>query len=191
MVLYGVRIFLFSWFRMSSSSYAPRFENVRKADAQMPSPVKFALWLQCTFLYGFHLFAVYLAGQAGEVNASVLFGTIIILAGTVIEGLADQQKQRSKAVAPDDFVQTWLFARWRHPNYMGEILVQVGLIVAGFGVAGIGWSGYMAVVLAPLYIILLMVAEAGRADGYMELRYGERPEFADYRTRSGSLLPRF
>ena len=74
--------------------------------------------------------------------------------------------------------------------HAAEILVQVGLIVAGVGAVSSGWLGYLAVVVAPLYIILLMIAECGRADRYMDLRYGDRADFREYVGRSGSILPR-
>ena len=190
MALYGLRLFLFTLFRVRSESYAPRVENVQKADAAMPSGVKIALLVQCSFLYCFHLFPIYIAGQGGVVTATVLAGVAIILAGTLIEGLADAQKQKAKALVPDSFVTDGLFSRWRHPNYVGEILVQIGLIVVGLGAIPGGWVNYVAVTVAPLYIILLMIAECGRADRYMDLRYGDRNAFKAYVLRSGCYLPK-
>jgi steroid 5-alpha reductase family enzyme len=190
MALYGMRLFLFTLFRVRSESYAPRVENAQKADAAMPFGIKIALLIQCSFLYCFHLFAIYIAGQVGYVTQTVLVGAALILAGTFIEGLADAQKQKAKARVADSFVSTGLFSRWRHPNYVGEILVQVGLIIVGLGAIPGGWANYVAVTVAPLYVILLMISECGRSDRYMELRYGEREEFKVYLARSGCYLPK-
>ncbi len=190
MIIYGVRLLLFTWFRVRSASYAQRVENIAKADAQLPVGVKFALWVQCSFLYCFHLFAVFMAGQNGEVNSGVVAGALIILLGTFIEGIADQQKQKAKASAPARFVATGFYSRWRHPNYGGEILVQAGLICAGISVVSGGWVDYAAVIIAPLYVILLMISECGRSDKYMELRYGADPDFRDYASRSGCYVPK-
>ena len=190
MVIYGMRLFLFTLFRVRSDSYAPRVENIEKADAAMPIGVKMALLVQCSFLYCFHLFAIYVAGQGGVVTRTILVGVAVILAGTLIEGLADAQKQKAKAMAPGDFVGNGLFSRWRHPNYVGEILVQVGLIVVGLGAIPGGWVNYVAVTVSPLYVILLMIAECGRADRYMDLRYGDRDSFKAYVARSGCYLPK-
>jgi steroid 5-alpha reductase family enzyme len=191
MALYGLRLLLFTASRMNSPSYAPRVKNVQKADAHMPVAIKVALWVQCSFLYTFHLFAVYIAGQVGWVSPTLLTGVALILIGTGIEGLADYQKQKAKALAPDNFVSTGLFSRWRHPNYAGEILVQIGLIVIGVGCLTGGWINYIAVTVAPLYIILLMLAECSRADQSMQEHYGQREDFRAYAARSGSVLPRF
>jgi steroid 5-alpha reductase family enzyme len=189
MTIYGLRLFFFTLLRVRSTSYAQRAANVRKADEQMPTPIKFAIWLQCSFLYCFHLFAIYLAGMPGVITTSVLAGAAVILAGILIEGFADFQKQRVKAVDRDAFVATGLYARWRHPNYGGEILVQVGLLIVGFGVAS-GWLNYVVVAVSPLYILLLMIAECGRSDKYMELRFGDQSAFREYAARSGCYLPK-
>lgn len=188
---YGLRLFWFTWSRMHSESYADRMTNVRQADTAMPTPVKAALWLQCTFLYAFHLLGLYFAAAQGALTPAGWVGAAIILMGIVIESVADAQKQAGKALRPDTFVTQGLYARWRHPNYMGEILVQIGILVAGVA-AVLPYSGsVVAVVLAPLYVLLLMVAECFRADNYMESRYGADLKFRDYRARSGSFFPQF
>jgi len=191
MAAYGARLLWFTWSRTHSDSYAARVENVRREDAKIPTAVKIALWVQCTFLYTFHLFAVYLVSQQGGLSAATLAGAVVILVGLVIEALADAQKQAGKALAPDTYVTNGLYARWRHPNYIGEILVQVGLIIAGVAAAAATWGALAAVTLSPLYIILLMYSECIRADGYMELRYGDQDAFKTYKQNSGSFLPRF
>ncbi len=188
--VYGLRLLLFTWRRTHSASYAPRVARVRQEDAKLPPPVKVALWLQCTFLYTFHTYGIYLAARQGTLGDSVLLGAVIIIAGVFIEGLADAQKQAAKQRAPDAFVTTGLFARWRHPNYIGEIVVQVGLIVAGVAAVVPTWDNLAAVIVAPLYIILLMISECLRADDHMEQRYGEQEAFRRYRERSGTFLPR-
>jgi steroid 5-alpha reductase family enzyme len=190
MFIYGLRLFLFCWFRVRSESYAVRVTIAADAEAKLPVAIKYALWLQCGFLYCFHLFGVYFAGEVAVLSSSVIIAAVAILTGTLIEGLADVQKQRAKAIAPDVYVTSGLFSRWRHPNYIGEILVQTGLLIAGIGAVTTGWGNYAAVIVAPLYVILLMISECGRSDAYMELRFGDRDDFQQYKKRSGSFLPR-
>jgi steroid 5-alpha reductase family enzyme len=189
-VIYGLRLFLFTLNRYRSESYQPRVENVQKEDAKLPFPIKIALWLQCSFLYVFHLFAIYMVASAAVLNSLLFSGIALILFGTFIEALGDSQKQAGKRKTPDTFVSNGILARWRHPNYTGEIIVQVGLIVAGFSAVSAGWANYAAFIIAPLYIILLMISEGGRADKYQLLRYGDDEGYKRYVARSGSLLPR-
>ncbi|MGI9291034.1 MAG: DUF1295 domain-containing protein [Gammaproteobacteria bacterium] len=189
MFAYGLRLLLFTWFRVQSESYRPRVENINKEDAKLPFPVKIALWVQCTFMYTFHLFAVYMVG-AGKVEGPLVFAAAgVIIIGLIIEAVADHQKQAAKREHPGSFVATGLFSRWRHPNYVGEIIVQIGLIMAGIAAVTVGWANYAAVVIAPLYVILLMIAECQRADKYLQLRYGEQDGFRKYFSQSGSMVP--
>jgi steroid 5-alpha reductase family enzyme len=187
---YGLRLLLFTWSRNRAESYASRMENVRKEDAKFPLPVKIALWLQCAFLYTFHLYGIIAAAQRGELSATVWAGVAIILLGLLTETLADAQKQAVKAVDSMAYASKGLYARWRHPNYTGEIIFQIGIIVVGLGAVAPVWGNLLAVTVAPLYIILLMIAECLRADDHMEQRYGDRDDFREYFGRSGSILPR-
>jgi steroid 5-alpha reductase family enzyme len=106
-------------------------------------------------------------------------------------GLADQQKQNAKHRAPTTFVASGIFARWRHPNYAGEIIVQMGLIIAGIAAVSAGWANYAAVTIAPVYVILLMIAECTRSDKYQMSRYGDDDAYKNYVARSGSIVPRW
>jgi steroid 5-alpha reductase family enzyme len=191
MFAYGVRLFWFTWNRVRSVSYQPRVENINREDKKLPFPVKVALWVQCTFMYTFHLFAVYVAASVLIIDVWIMIGALVILLGIVLESLADNTKQEAKEKASNALVTTGVFARWRHPNYTGEIVVQLGLIIVGVGAVASGGLNYAAVIIAPLYVILLMIAESGRVDRSQQLKYGDASEYKAYRAASGALLPRF
>lgn len=188
-IVYGVRLFVFSWTRTRSESYAGRVENLTKADLEMPTAAKLLLYVMVTWLMAFHLMAAWFVADAARLSPGVIAGGFLMLAGTVLEGIADRQKQISKQQAPDAYVATGLFSRWRHPNYLGEIGLQVGLMVAGLSVVT-GIIDALTVVIAPLYITILMISEAQRVDDYQAARYGDDPAWREYRERSGSLFPR-
>lgn len=186
---FGLRLFLFCLSRQRGESYAPKMQKIIATDRAMPLPVRIPLWLMPTLLYSFHLMAVYHAGLAGRLTPGVLLGGALMLAGLVIEGVADAQKQRVKRVAPARPVITGIYRRWRHPNYAGEILFQSGLIVAGITAAA-GLVPLLAAVLTPLYIVILMRAEAARLDREQQARYAADPGWQSWHAASGSLLPR-
>jgi steroid 5-alpha reductase family enzyme len=191
MVIYGVRLFSFAWYRYNSESYRPRLQNVLAADAKLPFPLKIIFLVQCTFLYTFHLFAIYLVGAGRIESPVVVLAAIIILIGIALEGFADKQKQNVKQDQPGEFAKMGLYARWRHPNYAGEIVVQTGLILAGITAVSTGWANYAAVVVAPLYVILLMISECITGDKRLEDRHGADLAFQQYKAQSGSVFPRF
>ena len=187
-IAYGLRLFVFTWQRMHSASYAPRVAHINERSDATPLFVKVLLWIQCTFLHTFHLMALYFVASRGELTFGVALGIAVMLAGTIIESVADAQKQAGKARDPKGLVTQGLFARWRHPNYAGEILLHVGLIIAGIAAVD-SWPQMMVVCVAPLYIIILMISEAQRVDRVHVEKYGEQPGYAEYRRRSGSLIP--
>lgn len=188
-VIYGLRLFIFSWARTRSESYGGRMKNIVQADIEMPTPAKIMLYVMVTWLMTFHLMAGAYVAEAAVLSPGVIAGGIVMLAGTLLEGVADWQKQQAKFLAPDAYIATGVFSRWRHPNYLGEIGLQVGLMIAGLSVVT-GVVDALIVVIAPLYIAILMVAESRRVDDYQITRYGSDPAWCDYRERSGSLFPR-
>ncbi|MDJ0929059.1 MAG: DUF1295 domain-containing protein [Gammaproteobacteria bacterium] len=194
--IYGLRLLWFTWTRSHSESYAPRVANIVKADEMMPVPARISLWVMCTMLLTYHLMAAAFAGAqvafAGAMPATpagVVIGAGVMLIGTIIEGVADWQKQRSKNIDRSKLATTGLYRRWRHPNYAGEILLQLGLIIAGLSVVST-LGDAIVVVIAPSYIVLLMIAEARRVDGTQELQYGAGEEYRVWRANSGSLVPK-
>lgn len=188
-VLYGLRLFWFTWARTRSRSYAPRVANVETVDREMPAAGKGILWFTCTWLMTFHLMALWLLALQPTLSAGIITAGIVMFAGTVLEGVADHQKQRSKEAAPEKFVAVGLFARWRHPNYLGEILFQLGLIIVAV-TSALTADDLVAGLISPLYIVILMMSEARRVDDYQITRYGSETAYVDYRARSGSLWPK-
>jgi steroid 5-alpha reductase family enzyme len=151
--------------------------------------VKAFVWVQSTSLMTFHAMTMVAVGSAGaDFEAASVVGVVLVAVGLTTEALADLQKQRAKAREPKAFVRSGLFARTRHPNYLGEILFQVGVAVTGLSVAT-QWYGRAAVVLGPFYIVALMASMVFRGERTKRARYGDDPAFAEYLRRSGALLP--
>jgi steroid 5-alpha reductase family enzyme len=190
LIIYGMRLLAFFWLRDRSRSYAPRVEAIVREDGNMPMAARLPLWFMVLWLMAFHLMSLWFVGESGRLSVGVMLGVALMLTGTLLEATADWQKQRSKSGAPTEFVTAGLFGRWRHPNFFGEVLLQVGLMVVGLSsVSAIGDG--VAAVVAPLYIVILMVSECRRVDAEQIVSYGEDPAYLTYRQRSGSLLPKF
>jgi len=188
-VLYGLRLFWFVWSRYRSEQYRDRRALQKQMHAQMPPPVRGILYVTVTTLMTFHVITPYLVARTEALNGVVVVGAAVMSLGLIIEGWADLQKQTAKRRDPARWVSTGLYSRVRHPNYAGEIVFQLGLIVAVFGVPDAAWYEYAAGIAAPLYIVILMLTQAGNGDRMQAARYGEEADYAQYRSRSGSLLP--
>jgi steroid 5-alpha reductase family enzyme len=73
------------------------------------------------------------SSATSHVGAFMVFGSLITLAGLIIEVLADKQLHDFKTKHPNaQICQVGLWQYSRHPNYVGEILVWVGFSVSMF-----------------------------------------------------------
>lgn len=187
-ILYGVRLFLFVLQRRRAASFAAAQRASSAAGNHVPTPLKVMLFVFVTTLQTFQAMPAYVVGTDGRTTNWVYAGAVVMAVGLVLESVADWQKQRAKAIDNTTFVRTGLWSRMRHPNYTGEIVFQVGLAAAAFGSVS-GWWQWLAVVVAPAYIVVLMVFAAGWGDDKLDKSYGDDPEYAAYRARSGSLVP--
>jgi steroid 5-alpha reductase family enzyme len=190
LIAYALRLGSFVVRRMRHPSYAGRAAGLRAAHTSVPLPIKILLWVQTTTLFTFHALATWtLASADASIGAPVLVGAVLLVLGIGIEATADAQKQRHKRSGEPGWVRTGLWSRSRHPNYLGEILVQVGVLVSALGVAEGVW-GVLAVVLAPTYIAILMLSATTGGEQAAAQRYGEDEGFAEHVARTGVLLPR-
>jgi steroid 5-alpha reductase family enzyme len=195
LMIYGLRLFAFVQGRYAQPGFAGRKAGLKVAHQQLPTPIKVLLYLQTTTLMAFHAMTTYNISVDAEesgtngVTGFVVAGAAILVFGLLLESFADAQKQRAKVADGSRWVDSGLFARTRHPNYLGEIVVQVGVIVAGLGSA----SGFLLLasgVIAPLYIIILMLSATTGGEISKSQKYGDDEAFQAYVERSGALLPR-
>jgi steroid 5-alpha reductase family enzyme len=194
LVLYGLRLLLFSLGRLRHPAFVDRRAGAAAAHTSLPVAVKVIVWLQTATLFTFQAMTTYALAR-GDVALTpvVATGAAVMMLGLVVEAVADRQKQRAKMERPQSWVSTGVYRRTRHPNYAAEILVQVGLVVCAVGAALAtgewGWA-FVGLVLSPTYIVLLMLSATTGAELAKQARYGADPAYRAYAARSGALLPR-
>ena len=109
-------------------------------------------------------------------------GGLFILLGTALEHFADTQ-MRSYKRNPErgPYIDTGLWRYSRHPNYLGEILVWVGVFIAGLeNFSLLNWAGLALIILLFTAISIPM----------MEKHLLEkRPAYARYRDTVRPLIP--
>ena len=135
--------------------------------------------------------AAILSAQRPAVGAIFATGVAMWVAGFVIEVLADRQKSRFRADAANEgrFINTGLWARSRHPNYFGEILLWAGIAVMAIPyLSGTQW----VVMLSPLFVYALLTRVSGiptLARRGQQL-WGDDPDYQAYLKNTPTLLPR-
>jgi steroid 5-alpha reductase family enzyme len=112
-------------------------------------------------------------------------GIAVMLAGAVIEALADHQKTQyqQRGGGKPDVLDTGLWGWSRHPNYFGDSMVWDGAWLAAAASAPGGWTFPAPVAMSYL---LIFATGAKRTEARMQ----ERPGYRDYQQRVAIFFPR-
>ena len=124
-----------------------------------------------------------------QIDAFALLGVALWAFGFGIEVAADEQKRRFRARPEnlDRFITTGVWARSRHPNYFGEILLWFGVAVAAFPSLS-GWS--MVTLVSPLFVWLFLTRVSGvpLLEAAADRRWAGNPEYEAYKASTPVLL---
>lgn len=187
-VAYGLRLFYFVYRRDRGASFAKRRIGSSAATAGIPLAARVGTWVPVGTLMTFEAMPAYFIARAGTVTATITIGVLVMGAGLLLETIADHQKQRAKDRDPEGFVDQGLYRHARHPNYLGEMIFQAGLLIAPLGTALV-WHERLAALLAPAYIIVLMYFAGRSGDRHQTERLAGDAGYAAYRARTGRFAP--
>lgn len=113
-------------------------------------------------------------------------GTLLFVAGFLLEVLADREVARFKADPANrgKLLVTGLHARIRHPNYLGEIILQWGI-----GLVALALTGNPLALAGSALMTGLIVRLSGVP--MLEAQLATRPGYAAWKARTGALWPRW
>eukprot|EP00227_Mantoniella_beaufortii_P004872 CAMPEP_0197614012 /NCGR_PEP_ID=MMETSP1326-20131121/59310_1 /TAXON_ID=1155430 /ORGANISM="Genus nov. species nov., Strain RCC2288" /LENGTH=404 /DNA_ID=CAMNT_0043182881 /DNA_START=511 /DNA_END=1726 /DNA_ORIENTATION=- len=197
-VFYGLRLGAFLYWRsVTWAEWGKRAQNAPEAKAKgIVSRV--AVIAACALLYAFMccpmLFHVQSANAIPAALRPVIAGGLAVQwLGAIIEAVADHQKSAFKfsAEGKSRWCDVGLYARCRHPNYLGEVMFWVGTFLAGIPAMLVtGWYSFVPSTLGLAFIVYLMTSQCKKQDEKQGGRYGEQAEYAAWVGRSGSLMPK-
>ena len=132
-----------------------------------------------------------LSAEQTAVGAIYVVGAVMWTTGFAIEVIADQQKSRfrSDPANAGRFINVGLWARSRHPNYFGEILLWAGIAVLAIPyLSGIQW----VVMLSPLFVYALLTRVSGIPTLVKrgQQLWGSDPAYQAYVNSTPLLVPR-
>ena len=157
-IVWAVRLGSFLFFRIKKAGEDKRFKEIKQ------SPTRFFLaWsLQGMWVSVCSLCALTaLSTENGVVlNGYLYLGFGLFLTGFLIEIIADKQKSkfRSNTDNKDKFINTGLWSKSRHPNYLGEIILWLGISI--MSISSLSGLQYLTLV-SPLFTYLLLVYVSG------------------------------
>ncbi|MGL5115755.1 MAG: DUF1295 domain-containing protein [Beijerinckiaceae bacterium] len=114
------------------------------------------------------------------------FGIVLFLAGFALEIAADAAVARFR-IDPanrDRLLTTGLHSRVRHPNYLGEIILQTGFALIAFGL-----TFNVLAAVGPALMIGLLIKLSGVP--MLEVQLKKRPGYDAWKAQTGALWPKF
>lgn len=189
-ILYGVRLGGYLAYRtFKVKSYNKNMKDEISDGSHMKLTIKCMLWISCSLLY-FMMCApiIYKIANFAKTDFSFVLGLGIMLFGIAFEAIADAQKNKAKKKKPNRFVDTGLYKIVRCPNYLGELIMWTGVLVAGC-TALTGFWQWTISIIGYLGIVYVMFSGARRLEIRQDKNYGEDKEYKKYKKKTPILIP--
>ena len=188
-LIWAIRLGTFLFRRIHRAGKDARFDRIK------PSFISFfytwtlqGLWV--TFTLAAALAAIVTITRQ-ELGVFALIGFLVWVFGFFIEVVADVQKSsfNSNPKNRNTFIHTGLWARSRHPNYFGEIVLWIGVAVIALPILR-GWL--WACLISPVFVTLLLTRVSGvpMLEKKAEKKWGGRKDYEAYKKRTPMLIPR-
>ena len=189
-IAYGIRLGGYLLIReMKSPAYKKVLNPEMTRSKQMGMVPKVSIWISCALLYTLEVCPVFFRLQNGDgTNAAVMAGLIIMALGICLEMAADMQKSAAKKTNPYRFVDSGLYRIVRCPNYLGELILWVGVLISGIGSLH-GILQWGAAALGFILIVFIMFSGARRLEIRQDRNYGEDPDYQKYVKTVPILIP--
>ena len=188
-LIWAARLGTFLFRRVKKAGKDDRFDELK------PSFLRFlnvwtiqALWITLTAA------AAHIAISSTlqkPLDLFALVGLLVWAAGFALEIIADRQKSRFNADPANKgkFIATGLWARSRHPNYFGEIVLWAGVAIIALPVLrGWQWVG----LISPFFVTLLLTRVSGipLLEQKADRKWGGQADYEAYKRKTPVLIPR-
>lgn len=188
-VVWGLRLAIYLFVRILKTGKDERFDGIREKS------LKFAgFWiLQAISVFIILLPTTYvlLLEQSTYISTFSYIGFLVAISGIFIESIADMQKYifKSQEENRGKWIQSGLWKYSRHPNYLGEILMWLGVFIYTLPYIN-DWAIFT--VISPMYItyLLLFVTGIPTLEKRDMERYGNNEKYLEYVHNTGILLPK-
>ena len=185
--LWAIRLGSFLFMRIHHDGEDKRFRSIKPSASQF-----FMTWtLQGLWVSLCSMCALTaISSTTGVVmNAFFYIGLALFILGFVVEVIADKQKSafRANKENKDKFITSGLWAKSRHPNYFGEIVLWAGIAVMSF--SSLQGLQYLTLI-SPIFTYFLLVYVSGvrMLEARGDMKWGDNPDYQDYKKKTPTLF---
>ena len=188
--IWAVRLGSFLFLRIHKAGEDKRFRTIKPSASQF-----FMTWtLQGFWVSICSMCALTAISSEVGVIINIFFyiGFALFLIGFSIEIVADNQKNtfRSLEENKDKFITSGLWAKSRHPNYFGEIMLWTA--IALIALPSLGGAQYLTLI-SPVftYILLVHISGVRMLEDMGNKKWGHLQEYRDYKDKTPRIIPKF
>ncbi len=181
--IWAIRLGSFLFARVRRDGFDRRFHSIKPHFATfLMTWTLQGLWVSITLACGLAAMTSIITTSIG---AFAIVGSFVWLAGFAIEVIADREKKAFRADAANKgrFISSGLWAWSRHPNYLGEIVIWIGIAIIALPALS---SWQLVTLISPVFVYVLLTRISGAR--MLELRadkqWGDDPEYQAYKART-------
>ncbi len=184
-IIWSLRLGTFLFLRIKKAGKDRRFNEIKKSFS----------WFFMTFsLSGMWVTICSICALTGIANgiifsSTTIIGIIIFIIGFTIEIIADSQKTKFRAMDDnkDKFISIGLWKYSRHPNYLGEIILWLGISLISF--SSLEGLQYITLI-SPIFTYLLLVNVSGinLLEKSGEKKWGHLDSYKSYKENTPRLI---
>ena len=147
-----------------------------------------SLWV---FLTSLSMIVIFSSSQDNEFGLIQWLGLLIWVFGLLIEVVSDTQKNKFNKKNKGAFIDVGLWKYIRHPNYLGEIIIWLGIFVISISYINSIFTALS--ILSPIFVFVLLRFLTGvpQLEQRGQEKWGKQEKYLKYKERTGILLPKF
>ena len=147
-----------------------------------------SLWV---FLTSLSMIIIFSSSQNNEFGLIQWLGLLIWVLGFLIEVVSDTQKSKFNKKNKGAFIDVGLWKYIRHPNYLGEIIIWLGIFVISISYINSIFTALS--ILSPIFVFVLLRFLTGvpQLEQRGQEKWGKQEKYLKYKEKTGILLPKF
>ena len=184
--LWTLRLGLFLFFRIHKDGNDRRFDTIKT------NFFKFMLTWTLQGTWVFITASCSISALSSNIiydnSFFILLGSAFWLIGFILEVMSDMQKRKFKKNNKNGFITSGLWAYSRHPNYLGEIILWVGICIISIPSLQ---NAQFITLISPLFVYLLLTRISGinLLEEYADNKWGELESYQEYKKSTPILFP--
>ena len=184
-IIWTLRLGTFLFLRIKKSGEDKRFREIKKS---------FSWFFMAFTVSGMWVSICALCALTGisngiELTGVTYIGILLFISGITLEIVADSQKTKFRKIKDnkDKFITTGLWKYSRHPNYLGEIILWIGVALISYSSLT---SNQLFTLISPIFTYLLLVYVSGinLLEKSGERKWGNLDKYKEYKRKTARLF---